>query len=237
MKDRLSMLTEHLFGKQTLSDCKLSDIKQLANQYPWMAAARVLLVKKLEEEKDAEWLWEWNKASSLFEDQLWLDFLLNEPAEANTIDSRVSKAAINSAASLASPMMASSTGVSSSQEMVFEPFHTVDYFASQGIRFKPEEQPQDKLGKQLKSFTDWIKTMKKLPLSEIGKSVDPKEERKVEQLAGLSLEQQDVVTEAMAAIWVKQKNYAKAREVYHKLSLLEPAKSAYFASKINELNS
>jgi hypothetical protein len=78
--------------------------------------------------------------------------------------------------------------------------------------------------------------MKRLPLAEIGKSVDPKEERKVEQMAGHSLATEEVVTEAMAAVWIKQGNIAKAKEVYHKLSLLEPSKSAYFASKISELN-
>jgi hypothetical protein len=78
--------------------------------------------------------------------------------------------------------------------------------------------------------------MKRLPLTELGKSVDPKEERKVEQIAGQSLTSEEVVTEAMAEVWIKQGNTTKAKEVYHKLSLLEPSKSAYFASKISELN-
>jgi hypothetical protein len=50
------------------------------------------------------------------------------------------------------------------------------------------------------------------------------------------LQQNEVVTEAMAAIWIKQGNPAKAREIYTKLSLLEPSKSAYFANRINDLN-
>ena len=120
--------------------------------------------------------------------------------------------------------------------LAFEPYHTIDYFASQGIQFKPEDIPSDKFGQQLKSFTEWIKAMKRLPLSEMGKSIDPKEEKKVEQLAGNSLQQNEVVTEAMAAIWIKQGNPAKAREIYTKLSLLEPSKSAYFANRINDLN-
>ena len=44
----------------------------------------------------------------------------------------------------------------------FEPMHLVDYFASQGIKLSDEIQPADKLGKQLKSFTEWLKTMKKV---------------------------------------------------------------------------
>ena len=67
--------------------------------------------------------------------------------------------------------------------------------------------------------------------------MDPREEQKVQQLASHSLTQGEVVTEAMADIWIKQGNHAKAREVINKLSLLDPSKSAYFAAKLNELKS
>lgn len=120
-------------------------------------------------------------------------------------------------------------------ELTFEPFHTVDYFASQGIRFKEEEKPVDKFGKQLKSFTDWLKTMKRLPVAEMGKTVEIQAEKKVEQLAGQSIADREVITEAMAEVWEKQGNVFKAIEIYSKLSLLEPSKSPYFAAKIEEL--
>ncbi len=125
-------------------------------------------------------------------------------------------------------------------ELLFEPYHMVDYFASQGIKFKEEEKPQDKLGQQLKSFTDWLKSMKRLPVSEIAKSVEnstpAQAEKKVEQMAEHSLAEREVVTEAMAEVWEKQGNPAKAIEIYEKLSLLDPSKSAYFAAKISALN-
>ena len=47
------------------------------------------------------------------------------------------------------------------EELLFEPLYTSDYFASQGIKLSEEVQPGDKLGNQLKSFTEWLKTMKK----------------------------------------------------------------------------
>jgi hypothetical protein len=119
--------------------------------------------------------------------------------------------------------------------LTFEPYHTVDYFASQGIKFKEEEKPKDKFGQQLKSFTDWLKTMKKIPVTEITKTVEPSSEKKVEQLAQHSLDEKEVVTEAMAEVWEKQGNAEKATQVYSKLSLLEPSKSTYFAAKIEEL--
>jgi hypothetical protein len=126
-------------------------------------------------------------------------------------------------------------------ELVFEPYYTVDYFASQGIKFKEEEKPKDKFAIQLKSFTDWLKIMKRLPVSEIAKTAEGNTElsavaeKKVEQLAEHSLEKRDVITEAMAEVWEKQGNMAKAIEIYTKLSLLDPPKSPYFAAKIEAL--
>src|SRR6185369_14921738 len=117
----------------------------------------------------------------------------------------------------------------------FEPYHTVDYFASQGIKFSQEERPADRFGQQLKSFTEWIKTMKRLPPTEIEKNIDTTSEEKVLQLADRSITEGDVITEAMAEVWEKQGNKEKAIAVYDKLSLLNPSKSHYFAAKIEQL--
>lgn len=121
-------------------------------------------------------------------------------------------------------------------KLSFEPYHTVDYFASQGIKFKEEEKPKDRFGQQLKSFTDWLKTLKKVP--ETGApvvSANGPEDKQVSQMAAHSLSAGEVVTEAMADVWEKQGNHEKAIETYRKLSLLNPSKSAYFAAKIDHL--
>jgi hypothetical protein len=120
-------------------------------------------------------------------------------------------------------------------ELTFEPYHTVDYFASQGIKFVPEEKPADRFGQQLKSFTEWLKTMKRLPETETAKIPDVALEEKVQQLADHSISEGEVVTETMAEVWLKQGNKEKAIETYNKLSLLNPGKSAYFASLIEQL--
>jgi len=120
-------------------------------------------------------------------------------------------------------------------ELSFEPFHTVDYFASMGIKLSQEEVAKDRMGKQLKSFTEWLKTMKRLPVPEIEKSISGESEQKVENMASESVQSADVVTEAMAEVWIKQGNIVKAMEVYNKLSLYNPSKSSYFAAKIEHL--
>ncbi len=119
---------------------------------------------------------------------------------------------------------------------LFQALHTVDYFASQGIKLSQEGLPKDKFGQQLKSFTEWLKAMKRIPQSEVVKVISATEpDQKVEQLAEHSLDQAEIVTETMAEVWAKQGNKAKAIEVYEKLSLQNPAKSHYFAGLIEQL--
>jgi len=122
-------------------------------------------------------------------------------------------------------------------KLSFEPYHTVDYFASQGIKFKEDEKPKDRFGQQLKSFTEWLKTLKKAPETAAGSTptATGPEDKKVTQMAAHSLAEGEVVTEAMADVWEKQGNHEKAIETYRKLSLLNPSKSAYFAAKIDHL--
>lgn len=120
--------------------------------------------------------------------------------------------------------------------LLFEPLHTSDYFASQGIKITEIIEPQDKLGKQLKSFTEWLHVMKKIKvdLSEEGNETTDKV---IINLAEKSNEGESVVTEAMAEAYLFQGKVKKAIKTYKKLSLLNTDKSSYFAAKIGELES
>jgi len=120
-------------------------------------------------------------------------------------------------------------------ELTFEPYHTIDYFASQGIKFIQEENPTDKFGKQLKTFTAWLKTMKKLPLDPLPEDPDDTKNAEIEIIAANSLEEKDIETETMAEVLAKQGKVDRAIELYLKLSLLNPTKIAYFAAKIEHI--
>ncbi|MBS1668543.1 MAG: hypothetical protein JST58_14295 [Bacteroidetes bacterium] len=123
------------------------------------------------------------------------------------------------------------------EEFIFNAYHTVDYFASLGIKLSLEDLQQDKLGKQLRSFTDWLKTMKKLPQKTTTEPVsDANMQTAVEGYAALSIQQKEIITEAMADVLAKQGKNENAIELYRKLSLLNPGKSAYFAAKIEQIN-
>jgi hypothetical protein len=119
---------------------------------------------------------------------------------------------------------------------LFEPLHTIDYFASQGIRLTLDENPTDPLGRQLKSFTEWLRTMRRLPQKDREIIPDRAAEQAIQNFAAHSIEGKEPVTETMAEVLAKQGMPERARVVYEKLSLLNPDKSAYFAAKIEQLN-
>lgn len=108
--------------------------------------------------------------------------------------------------------------------------HTIDYFASQGIKLDAEPAKDDRLGQQLKTFTSWLRQMKPLANTE-GSEADPV----VELNAAHSLLGSDVVTEAMVDILQKQGKKTQAVQLLEKLLLLHPEKSLYFAARIEQI--
>jgi hypothetical protein len=120
-------------------------------------------------------------------------------------------------------------------EIAKEPMHTIDYFASQGIKIDLSKIPQDKLTTHLRRFTDWLKYMKHDNPNPIDLGTNQDLEEAVEIIANTSNEQKEIVTETMADVLQKQGQLDKAIQLYIKLSFLNPEKSAYFASKIQHL--
>lgn len=120
--------------------------------------------------------------------------------------------------------------------IAFEPLHTVDYFASQGIKITEELLTNDKLGSQMKSFTAWLKSMKKLHPGKLEEQ-SLATEKLIQTSADESNINTEVLTEAMAEVLIKQDKKEKAIEMFSKLSLINPSKSAYFAARIESIKS
>ena len=260
MNVQINQLVKSLLQKDSIDQCSVQELQQFANRHPYFGAAQLLLTKKLQAENADQYNEQLQKTFLFFHNPLWVEQLLNEtghaaitkaePAIADKVifptvavienkepepDAHEVEIPIQKKEPPDSPELSKDRDEIAKTELIFEPYYTVDYFASQGIKFKEEEKPKDKFGLQLKSFTDWLRTMKRLPVSEITVSVEPKTEQKVEQLAEHSLQDREVLTEAMAEVWEKQGNAGKAIEIYAKLSLLDPSKSVYFAPKIEDL--
>ncbi len=238
MLNEISSITKHLFSKENPDDVEIAEIEHFIAEYPYYAPARVLLAKKLhggEKINDAA-----ITAGLFVHNPLRMQWLLNreekdEAAEEKSAEPTVTTPAAEPSRITDEKQVSQSTDDS---PIVFQSYHTIDYFASQGIRLQASELTKDKLGQQLKSFTDWLRSMKKLPTSESEVpegAEDTLRHSYVMQSAAHSIEAREVLTEAMAEVWARQGKKEKAIAIYEKLSLQNPAKSDYFAAKTDQL--
>ena len=257
MNGELHLFTKSFFQKESLDDCSTEELEKLAAQYSYSSPFQLLLAHKYKTENAAAFEKAADSLSIYFPDNFLLEKILNAEAGKSIIIEKKAESAVqfiqpaeelqpsepesmlNHAEVIVetkNPSMnvAEETNQTKSEveELTFQPYHAVDYFASQGIKPAQEDKPADRFGRQLKSFTEWLKVMKRLTPAEISKTVDTSSEQKVESLAQTSISENEVVTEAMAEVWIKQ---GEAIEIYHKLSLLNPSKSHYFAGLIEEL--
>ena len=177
MNDRTSTLAQSIL-KKDLNDCSIEELQKLATDYPYFTPAQFLLVQKLKESNDGLYNEQIQKLSLHFSNPLWLDHLLHENntmlVEEKTAEKELQAAEVETS----EPVVEHPA-----EELTFEPYHTVDYFASQGIKSVQEEKPTDRFGQQLKSFTEWLKTLKRLPAVEIEKKADIGSEQQVQQMA------------------------------------------------------
>jgi hypothetical protein len=258
MNETLNKLANSLFQKATLDDCSIEEIRNAADQYPYSSPFQLLLVEKLKATDGQLYNQQLQKLALHFNNPLWVDHLLHpekgsgelfpveeiilpgqEEIQPSVKEKEAEPLAIVPSESVEEnapvPAAIDTQESKKEEELVFQPYHTVDYFASQGIKTRQDEKPVDRFGQQLKSFTEWLRVMKKLPKTEIAKNIDVSSEEKVETLAESSVTDNEILTLAMAEVWVKQGNKEKAIEIYNKLSLLNPSKSHYFAGLIEQL--
>ena len=227
----------HLNGHFSFSINDQEHLQKIALQYPWCSVAQFYLLNNYKKNTSSVFEEQSAKTALLFNNTNWVNWQLHllskenidEPIEDNfeNIESHDQNEKIKNSLSNI-PLEENNEN-----QIAFEPLHTVDYFASQGIKITDEPITNDKLGSQMKSFTEWLKSMKKINKENL--QGDEQTDKKIQHIAEVSNTGAEVVTEAMADVLIKQDKTEKAIEVYHKLSLLNPAKSAYFAGKINSL--
>ena len=217
-----------------------SKLENLVHKYPWCSVAQLSLLHLYKENNTAETKDQGAKTALFFKSQTWLQWQLNSLLKESVAHKNVittdEPVHLTVADEIIHKTIPTENNVSSQpnvdEEIIaFEPLHTVDYFASQGIKITEEPLANDKLGSQMKSFTSWLKSMKKIHKENLP-AVNEQTDKNIQQIAEHSNADAAIVTEAMADVLIKQNKREKAIEVYEKLSLLNPAKSAYFAGKI-----
>jgi hypothetical protein len=134
--------------------------------------------------------------------------------------------------------------------LTFQPLYTEDYFAYKKLKDPNNaEMMNEKAQAEMRSFTDWLRELKdnftagqatrnwyQQQMHRLYEDEEPEVSERVEKMAIDSITfNNDVVSETLAEIWVRQHQHAKAIDIYQKLSLLNPDKNAYFAQKIKEL--
>ncbi|RPD38336.1 hypothetical protein [Chitinophaga barathri] len=133
--------------------------------------------------------------------------------------------------------------------LTFQPLYTEDYFAYKKLKDPvTAEKMTEKASAEMRSFTDWLRELKDnfsgkaakdwyhQQMHKLYEDDDPEVTERVEKMAMQSITlNDDIVSETLAEIWVRQHQPEKAITIYQKLSLLNPGKNAYFAQRINEL--
>jgi hypothetical protein len=245
MNYNIDHIVKNIFQEENFEQISVKQLEELVEQYPSFNFAHYMLSKKMLIENAPDFKKEMQKTSLYFTNPFWLQWLIEQkieqvdeiiiPMESDTVIENSSSENLTDETEI----IHSENNKDSVHKKVdifgLDAYYTIDYFASQGIKVTQEENPADNFGKQLKSFSDWLKTMKKLPQQTFESENDPAQNALIEHFATHSLEQKEVITETMAEVLVKQGKTQRAVELYHKLSLLNPSKNAYFAAKIEQL--
>ena len=241
-----------------INHCSLAELKQLAEQHPYAGSLQLLYAQKLKEQNSNDFAAQWQKTLLYFNNPVLLQHAVADTGFVPKTKTENTKPSF--ATSITEPKITASVGLPEellidgdeqhpspipalhiepidpkTAALSYTPYHTVDYFASLGIKLSEDVRATDRFGNQLKSFTSWLKEMRRLPETEIGSKISNLEQNKVVKMAETSLTGDNANTEAMAQVWIKQNNPQKAIEIYKKLSLQNPAKSAFFAAKIEHL--
>ncbi len=236
-----NQLSNTLRGDNLLPDTK-ETWEILVNKYPSFDLVHLLYLKKVKQEEPVSFTKELQKRSIHFSNPVWLENLLNlqnlqpeKVQEESPIekagDEKMSRMLEAQALSFQQPV-----GENEELPISVEALHRIDYFESQGIRLEDQPGKQDQLDIKVKKFTDWLKDMKRINPHPMDLGSQEESSALVESFAAKSLEhKEEVLTEAMAEVLIKQNRINEAIHLYEKLSFLNPAKSTYFAAKIEHL--
>lgn len=224
MNSKWKNIAKNLLDGKDPNTITAEDIAKKMEEYPYYAVLpflKTLLLKNKEQHQSIE---SSAHASLYFQNPIWFTHQLkhaniepNEPLPA-----------------IIGKEMDPET-ITELDEFIFEPLHTVDYFASQGIKEPQSTSTNDQFSAKLKSFTEWLKTMKKINPEQINPTLNQTDEQVIRDKAEASNIVHEVYSETLAEVYEKQGLEQKAIEVYKKLSLLDPTKSAYFADRIAKI--
>ncbi len=106
-------------------------------------------------------------------------------------------------------------------------------YVSERQTIKDEEAMQDRHAKQNNLIDRFLSEPVERITPSASKPISQSEAKKIEERS--TSENDGVLTETLASIYLKQKQYERAINIFKKLSLKNPEKSSYFATRITEI--
>ncbi len=226
MSSQADFNLESLLNLDGADDVSSNKLHSSSSSYPYSSIIQLLYAKQLRQANDSFFVEQARKTSLFFPFSPWYAYNLNNDFEFEdykSIDQKKGQMHDDDQSSSAKNELS----------IPLDPYHTIDYFASQGIKLSQIDD-KDEFGKKVKSFTAWLKTMKRLQPDHDTKS-NKEDDSQPDFTGSDTTEAETIVTEAMADVYIKQGLTDKAIEIYHKLSLQNPNNSHIFADKISVL--
>ncbi|MFZ9240342.1 MAG: hypothetical protein ACO22R_04325 [Chitinophagaceae bacterium] len=242
MPKETDYIVQSLFDREHLDEMTLDELKEMTESYPYSALLHLLYTKKLKSRLHIGFKDALLHTSLFFNHPQWLAYQINDDAEIGVFrknnversEQELKEERLDEQQATMIESTSENTEVEDKIEIPIDPYHTVDYFASQGIKLSKEEQ-KDELSKKVQSFTAWLRTMKRLQ-----PALETTTYKNIEEIFGTQQDEpnpdkNEVFTEAMAEVYLKQGLREKAIEIYHKLSLQNPANHHIFAARIQQI--
>ena len=243
MGKETDFIVQSLFDREHLQELTVDELKGMTESFPNSSILHFLYTKKLKNSLHIGYSDALMHTSLFFNQPQWLAYQMHDDAEIGVFrNNNVERSEEALKEEQADEKIATETVQTTDTsipeeeklEIPIDPYHTVDYFASQGIKLSKEEQ-KDELSKKVQSFTAWLRTMKRLQPAPETTTYKNIEEIFGNQHEEKSEDKNEVFTEAMAEVYLKQGMREKAIDIYHKLSLQNPANHHIFAARIQQI--
>lgn len=232
--ETLQTITQFWTGQSDLAKVPCSLLENQLESHPYSPSLQLLLTKKYQLDQSPLFAQQLRKTNIYFNNPIQLHYWMDQgtPLEEKEVIQQEKLSNL-----LSDQLAAFEKEVDKDEKLDYEQelSLTRDYFAAQGIQIDLDKLPQDKFTKQLRSFTAWLKVLKQMEGQQMNPEYAEDQEKIIAIIAEKANKAQEVITESMAEIWVKQGNKKKAIDIYSKLSFIFPEKSVYFASKIEQL--
>ena len=219
---------------QKLSQYSVSELQQLVRQFPYFQTARKLLLHKLNTEGIDIFEQELKKSSVYIGDRAKLYFYLNAnfPQGALQNDQSLPDLSLITTQQTNKDSNISISG-GSHEDSTFNYL----FLSEDEVDVINGEEKKEMIESGKYEAGDEMDLIDKFMSTGVGKIAPPKEDGPTVNLAKDSVKENPaILTETLARIYIKQKKYDKAIDIFNSLSLKFPEKSAYFADRIKELD-